>query len=521
MAHYARLNAPRVFFVGLALAAIAALSLVTALRASAQASCLGSAATITGTSGDDILFGTPGDDVIAALGGNDVVGAGGGNDKICLGSGVDVAEGGQGDDEIEGGADDDLLVGDHLSSTDVGSGDDDVAGGEGDDVVIGDVSNEVGSAAGEGDDKVNGGAGNDVVIGDAYSNTVAAGTGEDDIDAGPGSDVVAGDAMVGDPVLSSQSRSGVEIDPAQAVGVGAGGDEVNTQTGDDLIAGDVLSFNADPVGAQGRFIPPFEYFAWLYCGKRLASQVLRKLNLGMSFQEIKDFADEKLKAEFDEDFVVGDCANLRRRNLRSAEEVAQARERRGVNGGGPDEIKSGNEGQGFNTDTPGSTPSGDIVFGGSVGDGQISNDKDNILLQNGNDVANGDGAMFDSSVPGHYTFFGRYTTVIEAYPRPQPIPPTGDTNSDGVVDSADFTVWRNAFRTTVETTTNGGRQAARSGGNDELSIDGGGKDVIRGGNGTDFLEGGPKKDKCQGGGGDEDKAKKKGSQRCERISGVP
>jgi hypothetical protein len=92
--------------------------------------CLGLAATIAGTGGDDHLVGGPGDDVIAAGDGDDVVRGRGGSDVLCGDRGTDDLDGGDGDDRLAGGrnglqqpypdnAPDN--VGDHLVG---GSGDD-------------------------------------------------------------------------------------------------------------------------------------------------------------------------------------------------------------------------------------------------------------------------------------------------------------------------------------------------------------------------------------------------------------
>ena len=70
---------------------------------SAAATCAGVAATIVGTTGDDVLTGTPGDDVIAALEGQDTIDAGAGNDLVCGDAGADHLTGGAGDDRLHGG----------------------------------------------------------------------------------------------------------------------------------------------------------------------------------------------------------------------------------------------------------------------------------------------------------------------------------------------------------------------------------------------------------------------------------
>ena len=65
--------------------------------------CEGEAATIVGTSGDDILIGTNGDDVIVGLEGNDQIEGGAGHDILCGSFGDDTMIGGTGNDVLLGG----------------------------------------------------------------------------------------------------------------------------------------------------------------------------------------------------------------------------------------------------------------------------------------------------------------------------------------------------------------------------------------------------------------------------------
>jgi hypothetical protein len=69
-----------------------------------SARCKGSAATIVGTAGSDVLRGTPGDDVIAGLGGDDRLRGRGGDDLLCGNAGDDRLGGGRGGDSCYGGA---------------------------------------------------------------------------------------------------------------------------------------------------------------------------------------------------------------------------------------------------------------------------------------------------------------------------------------------------------------------------------------------------------------------------------
>jgi Ca2+-binding RTX toxin-like protein len=76
---------------------------VWAEPAAAGPTCLGRAATIVGTPGNDDLEGTNGADVIVGLGGNDRILGRGGNDRICGNGGNDYIDGKPGAERIDGG----------------------------------------------------------------------------------------------------------------------------------------------------------------------------------------------------------------------------------------------------------------------------------------------------------------------------------------------------------------------------------------------------------------------------------
>ena len=69
-------------------------------------------ATITGTSGRDILRGTSLEDVISGYGGNDTIIAWGSRDRIYGGAGNDDIEAGYGNDYVRGGPGHDDIEGD-------------------------------------------------------------------------------------------------------------------------------------------------------------------------------------------------------------------------------------------------------------------------------------------------------------------------------------------------------------------------------------------------------------------------
>jgi Ca2+-binding RTX toxin-like protein len=90
----------------------------------APPSCIGQAATIIGTVGNDDLFGTSNRDVITALGGNYDISGLGGNDLMCGGNGNDIMAGQSGNNQMSGGSGNDQQV---LGE----GGNDSIAGGDG------------------------------------------------------------------------------------------------------------------------------------------------------------------------------------------------------------------------------------------------------------------------------------------------------------------------------------------------------------------------------------------------------
>jgi sugar lactone lactonase YvrE len=73
--------------------------------------CAGKRATVTGTTGKDVLRGSRFADIIATLGGKDTVNGLQGKDIICGGGGRDVLRGGAGNDRLIGGKGNDRLLG--------------------------------------------------------------------------------------------------------------------------------------------------------------------------------------------------------------------------------------------------------------------------------------------------------------------------------------------------------------------------------------------------------------------------
>jgi Ca2+-binding RTX toxin-like protein len=156
------------------------------------ANCVGRAATIVGTAGNDTLIGTNRADVIAGLGGNDTIRAARGNDIVCSGSGRDRAGGGAGRDRVSGGGGSDRVSGN--------SGNDRVSGGAGNDRVSG----------GTGHDRLKGNSGRDLLLGGIGRDVLSAGSGRDRLDGGANKDVCRGGPSR-DIGTRCERSSGVEL----------------------------------------------------------------------------------------------------------------------------------------------------------------------------------------------------------------------------------------------------------------------------------------------------------------------
>jgi Ca2+-binding RTX toxin-like protein len=133
----------------------------------------GTAPTLDGGPGDDVvegkgaaetLQGGDGNDTLTGRGGADRLFGGDGNDLLFGRFGDDVLDGGPGDDELQGGRGADVLIG--------GPGNDELTGGFGNDRMLGGPGDEVLIARGGGSDVVDCGPGNDVVIADRSDRTV-------------------------------------------------------------------------------------------------------------------------------------------------------------------------------------------------------------------------------------------------------------------------------------------------------------------------------------------------------------
>ena len=260
----------------------------------------GSAVTLNGNGGDDVLTGGVLDDVLAGAGGADVLDGGAGADALDggadgdtasyadasrsegvvvtlaagasdEGSALDAGAGGLRDtvteiENVTGTAHADRLVGDAAANRIAGGGgNDELVGGLGPDVLGGgDGSDTVsyaergadqavvvvldgstaGGAAGEGDqiaadvENATGGAGADSLTGSEGANVLAGGDGGDVLTGRGGVDVLLGGA--GDDALRAVDGNGEQVD------CGTGSDSAEVDAADQLTACEVVAI-ADPV----------------------------------------------------------------------------------------------------------------------------------------------------------------------------------------------------------------------------------------------------------------------------------
>ena len=289
----------KIWSVGAAVSAVAALAVVPPSSASGQPTCRGLAATIIGTSGADTLRGTPGADVIVGRGGNDRLLGLAGDDVMCGGPGADALVGGEGNDRLFGQGDelvqrgrqtvvrgDDLQGGPGDDYLDVGiaafdsnvkvrepntvsfrhstspvSVDlrDHVAVGEGTDVVVpghylaveGSPGDDVLQGSGRAE-QLDGGHGDDHVAGGGGSDAVLDYHGRDELDGDGGADLLI--STVGEDTLEGGPGRDVLVaaSPAPATLLGGGGGDYLWRW---VTAGETGTIDGGPGANQLELLP--------------------------------------------------------------------------------------------------------------------------------------------------------------------------------------------------------------------------------------------------------------------------
>ena len=212
-------------------------------------------ATITGTSGDDVLTGTSDDDILSGLGGNDNLRGAAGADSLDGGDGDDSLYGDDGNDVLTGGDGADRMFGGAgQDNMDGGSGKDLLLGGDGDDIVRGGLGNDrLRGEAGadnlygdeghdtllgeDGDDRLFGGAGNDELEGGVGADLLLGGDGGDILRGGLGNDRLRGEAGADNLYGDEGHDTLLGEDGDDRLFGGAGNDELEGGVGADLLLG--------------------------------------------------------------------------------------------------------------------------------------------------------------------------------------------------------------------------------------------------------------------------------------------
>ena len=226
--------------------------------------CNGLAATIVGTSGNNVLNGTAGNDVIVGLGGHDTINGLGGNDTICGGMDGMVSDGNDtittvgGNDWINAGDGNNTVVaGAGTNTVTSGGGNDAITTGNDDDTInAGDGANNI--AAGAGTNTVISGGGSDTITTGNGDDTINAGNGANDINAGAGTNSVT-TGSGNDDITTGNGNDTINAgDGTNDINAGAGNNVVNTGNGnDDVITGngnDVITLGNGTNGSTGNRI---------------------------------------------------------------------------------------------------------------------------------------------------------------------------------------------------------------------------------------------------------------------------
>lgn len=189
----------------------------------------GAADSITGGTGDDLIYGQGGDDTIDGGADSDSVYGGTGNDTITdSGTTSDYIEGGSGDDEINAGDGADTVYGGTGADSVFGEGGSDTLfGGAGDDYLDGDGGN----------DTIFGGADNDTLVGDAGTDSLYGGTGDDEIYASSGDNIAEGGIGNDSIFMGTDNDSISGGDGSDILSGGAGNDIIDGDIGDDTLTG--------------------------------------------------------------------------------------------------------------------------------------------------------------------------------------------------------------------------------------------------------------------------------------------
>ena len=198
--------------------------------------------TVTGGSGNDIIWSSAGDDTLHGGTGDDWLSGGAGDDVLIGGTGDDQLYGGEGDDVLAGGAGENVLHGGAGTDTAdysgmegavrvrLDRGEAEMRFGDGFEETLEDMENVVGSAfdddirgdrsanalwGGAGDDMLRGGGGDDALYGEAGGDILKGEGGRDELYGLTGEDILFGgggsDVLHGADRVKTRAVAGMEV----------------------------------------------------------------------------------------------------------------------------------------------------------------------------------------------------------------------------------------------------------------------------------------------------------------------
>ncbi|HTP91121.1 MAG TPA: calcium-binding protein, partial [Xanthobacteraceae bacterium] len=225
--------------------------------------------TITGGTGNDVIYGGPDhDNIYGGTGTDSIIGGNGGstldggtkNDTIRGGSGADYITSADGDNLITTGDGNDIVVvGNGNNNITAGVGNDSITGGNGNNSITGVFGNDV-IAVGNGRNTIFGGVGNDLITTGTGSNLINGGVGQDTIVAGltgTGTNTIGGSAGTdiieagnGNNIITGNTDSAIQGN--DQILVGTGSNVIDGGDGDDIIVAGINWSAAGPaVGWSG------------------------------------------------------------------------------------------------------------------------------------------------------------------------------------------------------------------------------------------------------------------------------
>lgn len=462
-----------------------------------------STATVSGTSGNDVMTGYGQDDTLNGNAGNDNIRGNGGNDTLNGNAGNDALYGGLGNDTLNGGADNDSLYG--------GAGDDTINGGAGDDGIHGQNGDDI-LDGGIGAGSVHGGFGNDSITvrggnayGDEGDDTITLEDYVSFIYGGLGNDTIIANADITTPTSTSYVRGEEGNDVITLNGTSGfvfGGEGNDTITLNDHVAFVYGDEGDDTINVNG------------------TSSFVRGGDGNDTL--ISGAQSNRLEGEAGDDILIGNAGNDTLEGGEGNDTLEGGEGNDGLEGENGDDTLIGNAGNdtlegGEGNDTLEGGEGNDALVGGEGNDSHIFNlgfgssgGFDSIYETVGeNLISFGTGinpndvyTWVDASHDLNIQFDNNPDNQIRVYAEADAI--SGRTDIGQRISQISFddsTIWNLTAGLTLNDTEDS--HSIYGTAFDDIINGNGGDDVLDGGQGNDILNGGTGQDTLEGGEGDD------------------